>query len=109
MNALINHVTKESFEEEIVKSKLPVLIDFWAQWCGPCRAVAPVLDEIAQEYEGEIRVVKVNTDEQPEMADQFNITTIPTLLLYSNEHEVSRMVGVHPKENIEAFIDEHVL
>jgi len=109
MNALINHVTKESFEEEIVKSHLPVLIDFWAEWCGPCRVVAPVLDEIATEYEGKIKVVKVNTDEQPELADQFNITTIPTVLLYHNENEVSRTVGAHPKENIEAFIDEHVL
>ena len=109
MYALIQHVTKESFEEEIVKSKLPVLIDFWAEWCGPCRAVALVIDEITMEYEGQIKVVKVNTDEQPELADQFNITTIPTLLLYHNENEVSRTIGTHPKGNIQAFIDEHVL
>ena len=109
MNALINHVTKKSFEEEIVKSQLPVLIDFWAEWCGPCRAVAPVIDDIATEYEGKIKVVKVNTDEQPELAEQFNITTIPTLLLYHNENEVGRTVGAYPKENIKAFINEHVI
>jgi len=109
MNALITRITKENFEQEVILSMQPVLIDFWADWCAPCRAVAPVVDEIAKEYEGEFKVVKVNTDEEPELADQFQITSIPTILLYSQENEIGRMLGAHPKENIEAFINEHII
>ena len=101
--------TEANWDEQVLKSDLPVLVDFWADWCAPCRAVAPVVDEIAKEYEGEFKVVKVNTDEEPELADQFQITSIPTLLLYSQENEIGRMLGAHPKENIEAFISEHII
>ncbi len=109
MNALINHVTKDTFEQEVIQSHIPVLIDFWADWCGPCHVIAPILEEVAQDYEGKIKVVKVNTDESYELAEQFDITSIPTMVLVIKGKEVSRTLGAHPKDNIEAFFKEHVV
>jgi len=92
-------ITKENFTEEVLQSDTPVLIDFWAAWCMPCRMLSPVVDQIAEEY-GTIKVGKINIDEQPELAEQFNIMSIPTLMLFKGGQPVSQIVGVKPKDEI---------
>ncbi|MBR6321527.1 MAG: thioredoxin [Lachnospiraceae bacterium] len=93
-------ITKANFENEVVKSDIPVLLDFWATWCGPCRMIAPVLSEIAGEYDGRVKVGKVNVDEESELASAFRITSIPTLVLVKNGKPAGQMVGFRPKEDI---------
>ena len=93
-------VTKENFETEVLESKIPVIVDFWATWCGPCRMVAPVLEEIAKEFEGKIKVGKVNVDEQPELAAAFGVESIPTLAYFKDGKAVKGTVGYHTKEQI---------
>ena len=97
-------ITGENFEREVVQSDKPVLLDFWASWCGPCMMVAPVLKEIADEYEGKVRVGKVNVDEQPALADKFHISSIPTLILMKNGAIVQTSVGFKMKAQIEAML-----
>ena len=87
------HVTSEDFEAEVLKSDEPVVIDFWAPWCGPCRSIGPVLDDLAQRYAGEVKVAKVNVDEQPGLADAFKVSGIPTLYALNKGEVVSHMVG----------------
>lgn len=98
-------VTKENFNEEVINSDLPVLIDFWATWCGPCRMLAPVLDGIAEKYEGKLKIGKVNVDEENELADSFGITSIPMLALIKNGKVVSASVGYKTAEQIEEMLD----
>ncbi|MBQ6371211.1 MAG: thioredoxin [Firmicutes bacterium] len=93
-------ITKENFEQEVLKSDIPVLVDFWAVWCGPCQMVAPTLAEIAEEKEGELKVGKVNVDEQPELARQFGIMSIPTMIVFKGGEPAAKTVGVQPKEDI---------
>lgn len=90
-------ITLENFEQEVAQSELPILLDFWAAWCGPCRAVAPVLDELGEEYEGRLRIGKVNVDEQHELAGAFRVSSIPTLALVRDGAVVAGMVGAGPK------------
>ena len=97
------HISKEDFETEVLKSDKPVLLDFWASWCGPCRMVAPVLDEIAEERP-DIKVCKVNVDEQPELASAFNIMSIPTLMVVKDGAVVNQSVGALPKAQIMAML-----
>ena len=97
MSAL--NITKNNFHEEVMNSDKPVLLDFWAGWCGPCRMLSPVVDEIAEENE-EFKVCKVNVDEQQELASEFKIMTIPTLMVFKNGELQSRSMGVKPKEEI---------
>ena len=97
-------ITTKNFEEEVMKSDIPVLLDFWASWCGPCRMVAPIVAEIAAEYEGKIKVGKVNVDEETALALSYNVDSIPTLLLFKNGEEADRAVGYRPKESIEAML-----
>lgn len=97
------YITKQNFQEEVIKSDKPVLLDFWASWCGPCRMVSPVIDEIANERL-DIKVGKINVDEQPELAAQFQIMSIPTLLVVKNGKVVNQVVGVRPKSQILAMI-----
>ena len=97
-------ITKDNFESEVTNSSIPVLVDFWADWCGPCRMLAPVIDELAGEYEGRVKVGKVNVDEQPQLAAQFGVASIPTLILFRDGKATATSVGVRPKAQIEAML-----
>lgn len=93
-------ITKENFNQEVLESKIPVLVDFWATWCGPCMMLSPIIEEIAKEYDGKIKVGKINTDEQEELAMQFSIMAIPTLLLFKDGKVVNQMSGYRAKDEI---------
>lgn len=97
-------ITKENFESEVLNSDIPVLVDFWATWCGPCKMIAPNVEEIAEEYEGKIKVCKVNIDEQMDLSLEFKVTSIPTLILFENGKEVKRDVGFMTKAEIEEML-----
>ncbi|MCL5774661.1 MAG: thioredoxin [Patescibacteria group bacterium] len=97
-------LNKENFEQEVLKSPIPVLVDFWAVWCGPCKAIAPVLDELAKEYEGKIKLGKVNVDENNEIASQFGIMSIPTIKMFKGGKIVAEMIGAAPKNQFEEMI-----
>lgn len=99
-------LTVENFETEVLKSDIPVLVDFWATWCGPCRMIAPVIEEIANDYEGKIKVGKINVDEQGELAVKYGISSIPTLLLFKGGEVVKKTLGYMPKDAVEKFINE---
>ena len=100
-------VTDSTFQAEVLNSSTPVLVDFWAEWCGPCRALAPKLEEIATEMSGKVRVVKLNVDENPQTPGQFGIRGIPAMLLFKNGQQVGELVGNHPKESITEFLKTH--
>ncbi|CAN1210174.1 thioredoxin [Tumidithrix helvetica PCC 7403] len=101
-------VTDSSFEQDVINSEVPVLVDFWAPWCGPCRMVAPVVDEIAEQYEGKIKVVKLNTDENPNVASQYGIRSIPTLMLFKAGQRVDVVVGAVPKATLAGTIEKYL-
>jgi thioredoxin len=98
------HLTKENFDETI--SSGTCLVDFWADWCGPCRMVAPVIDALAEKYEGEVKVCKVNVDEEEELAVRFGIMTIPSILLFKDGKEVDKRIGVYPQEEFEQMLKQ---
>ena len=97
-------LTKENFDEEVLSSSLPVLVDFWASWCGPCRMLAPTVEEIAEEYEGKVKVGKVNVDDEMQLAQTYGISSIPTLLLFENGEVKNQVVGFVPKKSIEEML-----
>ncbi|NBX16582.1 MAG: thioredoxin [Proteobacteria bacterium] len=105
MSDLVMHVTEKNFQTEVLESNIPVLVDFWADWCGPCVALAPTLEEIAKERQGKIKVCKVNVEDEPQLAAQFNIRNIPFLAFIKNGQKVGDLVGNHPKQTILKAVD----
>ena len=101
-------VTGSNFDEEVLKSKEPVLVDFWAVWCGPCRQVAPAVEEIATEYKGRVKVVKVDVDEANEVSVKYGIQSIPTLMVFKGGNVVGRVLGAVPKPRLLAMIEPHL-
>jgi len=97
-------VTDDKFEEEILKSQLPALVDFWASWCGPCRAIAPVVEELAQEYAGKVKVAKLNVDENPKTPGQYGIRAIPTLIIFKDGKVADQITGAVSKSHLEAVL-----
>jgi len=98
-------VTDLDFESKVVKSETPVLVDFWAPWCGPCRAIAPMVEELAGEYEGKVSFAKLNTDDNQRTAMKFGVMAIPTLIMFRGGNEVARITGVQPKTSLKRTID----
>ncbi|HIK45923.1 MAG TPA: thioredoxin, partial [Leptolyngbyaceae cyanobacterium M65_K2018_010] len=101
-------VTDSTFKQEVLESPLPVLVDFWAPWCGPCRMVAPVVEEIAEQYDGKVKVVKVNTDENPSVASQYGIRSIPTLMIFKEGQRVDMVVGAVPKTTLANTLEKYL-
>ncbi|MCI6480809.1 thioredoxin [Treponema porcinum] len=97
-------ITRENFENEVMKSDIPVLIDFWATWCGPCRMMGPIIEQLAEEYEGKAKVGKVNVDEEGELSQAFGVMSIPTIVLIKDGKVVKQAVGARPKAEVEAML-----
>ena len=107
-NDNVTQVSDASFDGDILKSAVPVLVDFWAPWCGPCRSVAPIVDALANEYAGKIKVAKINVDESTEVATRYQITSIPTFLLFKDGQVADRAMGALPKSEFVKLIDRHL-
>ena len=101
-------LSEDNWEQEVLKSDTPVLVDFWAQWCGPCRMVAPVLDQIANEMDGKVRVAKLDVDSNQKIAYQFQVSSIPTFILFKDGQMADRMMGAMPKSAFESFINRNL-
>ena len=97
-------VSDANFQQEVIESTLPVLVDFWAPWCGPCRMLAPTIEELAKEYSGKIKVAKLNTDESPDTAGSFGISSIPTVIFFKNGQVADRLVGLNPKSRFQQML-----
>ena len=108
MNEFVTEVSDHSFENDVLKADQPVLVDFWAAWCAPCRMLAPTVDAVAEKYNGSAKVVKVNVDENPSVSQRFGIKGIPTLILFKGGKEEERVVGATSQESISRMIDKHV-
>ena len=100
-------ITDSSFNKEVIKAKLPVLVDFWAEWCGPCRMIAPTIDALAKDYKGEVVVAKLDTDQAPKTAMSLGIHSIPTLIFFKDGEQVDRRTGAHPRATIESAMKKH--
>ncbi len=108
MSEQVVHVTDANFEEEVLNSDLPVLIDYWAEWCGPCKMIAPALDALAGEYAGRVKIVKLNIDDNPQTPPKFGIRSIPTLMLFKDGNVEGTKVGGSSKGDLATFIDTHI-
>ncbi len=108
MSENIHHISDASFEEDVLKSDRPVLVDYWAEWCGPCKMIAPILDEIAKEYDGKLLVAKLNIDENPSTPPKYGIRGIPTLMLFKDGDVEATKVGALSKSQLTAFLDQHL-
>jgi thioredoxin 1 len=101
-------VNQQNFESEVLKSDKPVLVDFWAAWCGPCRMVSPVIDQLAEEYEGKLKIAKVNVDENPELAGKYDIMSIPSVFLFNKGSKVDGVIGARPKQIFDDMLKKYV-
>ena len=108
MSQKIHHVSDETFESEVLQSNVPVLVDYWAEWCGPCKMIAPILNEVAGEYDGRLKVTKLNIDENQATSPKYGIRGIPTLMLFKNGNIEATKVGALSKAQLTAFIDSHI-
>src|SRR5687767_12387837 len=108
MSDAIKRVTDDSFEREVLASPLPVLVDYWAEWCGPCKMIAPMLDESAASYAGQVSIAKVNADENPKVLTQYHVRSLPTLMLFKNGKPVATKIGALSRSQLSAFIEEHI-
>ena len=104
----IQHVTDASFEPDVLKSDVPVLLDYWAEWCGPCKSIAPILEEVAKDYEGRVKIAKINVDENQAVPAKFGIRGIPTLMLFKNGNVEATKVGALSKSQLTAFLDSKI-
>ena len=104
----VSEITDQSFDADVLKSELPVLVDFWAPWCGPCRLIGPIVEELSNEFDGKVKVVKLNTDDNPQTATQYHISGIPSLLLFKDGQVADQLVGAVPKDRIQNMISQHV-
>jgi thioredoxin 1 len=108
IQSAIQHVTDDTFEPEVLQSETPVLVDYWAEWCGPCKSIAPILVEVAKEYEGRLKIAKINVDENQSTPAKFGIRGIPTLMLFKNGNVEATRVGALSKSQLTAFLDSNI-
>lgn len=108
MSEHINNITDSSFEQDVLQAEGPVLVDYWAEWCGPCKMIAPVLDEIAEEYAGKVKICKLNIDDNPGTPPKYGVRGIPTLMLFKNGNVEATKVGAMSKSQLTAFLDAHL-
>ena len=102
------HVTDDTFEAEVIQSDMPAIVDFWAPWCAPCLMIAPILEEIAADYDGQLKVAKLDVDQNPQVATQFGVMSIPTMILFKDGEAVERLIGYMPKERLLEKITPHL-
>ena len=105
----VKEVTDNEFQQEVLQAGVPVVVDFWAPWCGPCRIVSPVVEELSKDYNGTVRFVKVNTDDNEQSAMQFGIQVLPTLVIFKDGREINRLIGFSPKEQLKRQIDRSLV
>jgi len=108
MSALVAYADTNTFKKEVLEAQEPVLVDFWAEWCGPCRMLGPTMDKLADAYQGKAKIVKINTDDSPEVAEQYHISAIPTVMLFVKGAKVEEFVGVQPFERYAAALDNNL-
>ncbi|MFL2980644.1 MAG: thioredoxin TrxA [Methylophilaceae bacterium] len=108
MSNSISHLTDETFEEEVLQSNLPVLVDYWAEWCGPCKMIAPILDSLTDEYEGKLKISKLNIDDNQKTPQKYGVRGIPTLMIFKNGNVEATKVGALSKSQLTAFIDSNL-
>ena len=108
MSNNISHTSDETFSDEVLASSTPVLVDYWAEWCGPCKAIAPVLDDLADEYLGKLKITKINVDENPETPPKYGIRSIPTLMIFNQGEVEGTKVGAVSKAQLVQFIEDHI-
>jgi thioredoxin 1 len=106
--SVVTRITDSTFKQEVLHSDLPVLVDFWAPWCGPCRLVSPTVEEMAEQYDGKVKVVKLDTDENPNVALEYGIRSIPTLMIFKEGQKVDMVVGAVPKATLTTALEKHI-